>query len=103
MGDRGSGAWLGIAAPGIASSPVTVTFGVWTNLSTGKDIRIGGGPATIRQYVSAGLVDEIHLAVGTALLGRGEPLFTGLDLAKLGYRCAERACSDLATHLVLQR
>src|SRR5258708_7163681 len=54
-----------------------------------KDIKIGGGVATVRQYVSAGHVDEIHLAAVPVVLGQGEALFEGLDLAALGYRTVE--------------
>lgn len=68
-----------------------------------KDIRIGGGAATIRQYLGAGLVDEMHLAVSPVLLGSGEPLFRGLDLVALGYRVAEHVASEAATHLVVIR
>lgn len=52
-----------------------------------KDVRVGGGAATIRQYLQAKLIDEMHLAVSPVLLGQGEPLLAGLDLTKLGYRC----------------
>jgi dihydrofolate reductase len=69
----------------------------------GKDVRLGGGVATVRQYLAAGLVDELHLAISPVLLGRGENLFAGLDLAKLGYRCTERAASERALHVVLGR
>lgn len=69
----------------------------------GKDLRIGGGAATIRQYLRAGLVDEIHLAQSATLLGAGESLFTGLDLKSLGYRCVERVATAKATHIVLGR
>jgi dihydrofolate reductase len=69
----------------------------------GRDVRIGGGPATIRQYLAAGLVDELHLAVSPVLLGRGEPLLAGLDLVRLGYRCTEHAASSRALHVVLSR
>lgn len=69
----------------------------------GKDVRIGGGVATVRQYLGAGLIDEMHLAIAPALLGRGENLFTGLDLVGLGYRCTQRATSERATHVVLTR
>jgi dihydrofolate reductase len=69
----------------------------------GKDIRIGGGVATIRQYLQAGLIDELHLAVAPAVLGEGEALFAGIDLVKLGYKCTERAPTDLAMHVVLTR
>ncbi len=68
-----------------------------------KDIRLGGGVATIREYLAAGLVDEMHLAVSPVLLGRGEVLLTGVDLPTLGYRCAEFAASDKATHYVITR
>jgi dihydrofolate reductase len=68
-----------------------------------KDVRIGGGVATIRQYLQAGLIDEMHLAVAPALLGEGEALFAGIDLVKLGYKCTERAPTDLAMHVVLTR
>ena len=69
----------------------------------GKDVRVGGGAATIRQYLQAGLVDEMHLAISPVLLGRGEPLFTGLDLPKLGYRCSEHVPTANATHVVLSK
>ncbi|MBK8170655.1 MAG: dihydrofolate reductase [Sandaracinaceae bacterium] len=68
----------------------------------GKDVRIGGGVATVRQYLREGLVDEMHLAIAPALLGRGENLFAGLDLASLGYKCTEHVASENATHVVLR-
>ena len=68
----------------------------------GKDVRIGGGAATIRQYLAAGLVDELHLAISPVLLGRGEHLFAGIDTVGLGYRCAEHA-TDRAMHVVLAK
>jgi dihydrofolate reductase len=69
----------------------------------GKDIRLGGGVATIRQYITAQLVDEIHLVISPVLLGRGEHLLSGIDTVSLGYRCTEHASSDLATHVVLKK
>jgi dihydrofolate reductase len=69
----------------------------------GKDVRLGGGVATIRQYLEAGLVDELHLAVVPVLLGRGEALFHGLDLPRLGYQCREQVASPQATHMVLAK
>jgi dihydrofolate reductase len=69
----------------------------------GKDIRIGGGAATVRQYLRAGLVDEMHVAVSPTLLGRGEALFTGIDLPALGYRCTEHVATPGATHVVVTR
>ena len=69
----------------------------------GKDIRVGGGVATIRAYLTAGLIEELHIAIAPVLLGKGENLFGGIDLPSLGYRCSERTCSELATHVVLTR
>lgn len=69
----------------------------------GKDVGLGGGVATIRAYLRAGLVDELHLALSPVLLGSGESLFTGLDLLSLGYRCVERVPSSKTTHIVLTR
>ena len=69
----------------------------------GQDIRIGGGAATVRQYLQAALIDELHLAISPVLLGRGERLFEGVDLRALGYRCTRHAASEQATHLVLER
>jgi dihydrofolate reductase len=68
-----------------------------------RDIRIGGGAATIRHYLRAGLIDEMHLAVAPVLLGRGEPLFDGLDLDALGYRVAEFVAGEKATHAIVTR
>lgn len=68
-----------------------------------KDVRLGGGVATIRQYLQAGLIDEMHLAISPVLLGSGEHLLSGLDLLALGYRVAERVASEAATHVVLRR
>jgi dihydrofolate reductase len=69
----------------------------------GKDVRIGGGAATIRQYLQAGLLDEIHLAISPILLGQGESLFEGIDLPALGYRVKEHVSSGAAMHLVVGR
>jgi dihydrofolate reductase len=69
----------------------------------GKDVRIGGGANIIRQYLRAGLIDELHLAIAPILLGRGEPLFEGVDLRALGYKCIQSSASELATHHVLAR
>lgn len=69
----------------------------------GKDVRLGGGAATIRQYLRAGLIDELHVAQSPVLLGSGEPLFTGIDLLALGYQVTERVTTEHATHLVLTK
>jgi len=68
-----------------------------------KDVRIGGGVATVRQYVTAGLVDELHLVVRPILMGSGENLFAGIDMAELGYRCTEHVSTDLAMHVKLTK
>lgn len=68
-----------------------------------RDVRIGGGAATIRQYLGAGLIDELHLVISPVLLGEGEPLLDGIDLLKLGYEVAEHVPSEAATHVVLRR
>ena len=69
----------------------------------GKDIRLGGGVSTIRQYLEARLVDELHLALAPVLLGAGEHLFAGLDLRALGYECTAHVPSAAATHVTLTR
>jgi dihydrofolate reductase len=69
----------------------------------GRDVLLAGGGATIRQYLSARLVDEMHFVVSPILLGGGEPLFTGLDLPRLGYKVTEHVPSEKATHIVLSR
>ncbi|MDE1898923.1 MAG: dihydrofolate reductase family protein [Xanthomonadaceae bacterium] len=71
--------------------------------AAGLDVRLGGGVATVRQYLQAGLVDELHLALSPVLLGQGEALFAGLDLPALGYACTESIPGERATHLRLQR
>jgi dihydrofolate reductase len=69
----------------------------------GQDIRLGGGAATIRQYLMARLIDELHIAVSPILLGSGEHLFAGLDMPGLGYRCTSQVASEAAMHYVLTR
>ncbi len=71
--------------------------------ANGKDIRVGGGMATIRQYLQASLVDEMHLALGPALLGSGEPLLAGIDLRALGFERTEHVNTAHAMHVVLTR
>jgi len=68
-----------------------------------KDVRIGGGASTIRQYLQQRLIDELHLAMSPVLLGEGEPLLAGINMRALGYECAERAAGERATHVVLRR
>ena len=68
-----------------------------------KDIRVGGGVDTIRQYLRAELVDELHLVVSPVLLGSGEPLFSDLDLPALGLRVHEHVTSGAAMHVMMTR
>jgi dihydrofolate reductase len=71
--------------------------------ANGRDVRIGGGVATLRQYLQAGLVDEMHLAVSPVFLGSGEHLFAGLDLPRLGFQRSEHVPTERTTHVVLTR
>jgi len=68
-----------------------------------KDVKIGGGVSTVRQYLKAGLIDSLHIASVPVLLGQGESLFDGLDLHALGFSITERKTSEHATHLVLEK
>jgi dihydrofolate reductase len=69
----------------------------------GRDIQLMGGVSTIRQYLGAGLIDEMHFAIAPILLGAGEHLLAGIDTLKLGYRCIEHAATANATHVVLAK
>ena len=69
----------------------------------GKDVRIGGGVATIRQYLTAGLIDEIHLALSPLFLGEGEHLFNGLNLHALGFTSIKTVASEKATHVLIKK
>ena len=84
-----------------------VTNGIHAALDAAKkaagdrDVRIGGGVNTIRQFLQAGLVDEVHLALSPTLLGQGESLLSDIDLMALGFRCSEHVASPSAMHVVL--
>jgi dihydrofolate reductase len=86
-----------------------VTEGIGTALeraveaANGQDVRLGGGVATIRQYLRKGLIDEMHLAIAPVLLGSGENLLEGIDLPGLGYQRAEHVPSVNATHVVITK
>jgi dihydrofolate reductase len=69
----------------------------------GKDVRLGGGAATIRQYLQARLIDRMHLAISPVLLGSGEHLLGGMDLLALGYKTSEQVASDKAMHVVITK
>jgi dihydrofolate reductase len=69
----------------------------------GQDVRLGGGVATVRQFLQAGLVDELHLALRPVLLGAGEQLWSGIDLPALGYECVRSVAGERATHVFLRK
>lgn len=71
--------------------------------ANGKDVRIGGGVATIQQFLRARLIDDLHLVISPVLLGSGERLFAELDALELGYRCVEQVATEKATHVILRR
>src|SRR5688572_26947090 len=74
-----------------------------TAAAAGKDVQIGGGVGTIRQYLEAGLIDDLHVAIAPRLLGSGEHLMHGLDLTALGYECNTHVPTAGATHVVLTK
>jgi dihydrofolate reductase len=86
-----------------------ITEGIYVALeqaraaANGLDVRLGGGVATVRQYLHAGLIDELHLAIRPVLLGSGENLWQGLDLRALGYECARHVAGERALHVFLRR
>jgi dihydrofolate reductase len=69
----------------------------------GQDVRLGGGVSTIRQYLKAKLIDELHLAIAPILLGSGESLFSEIDMVSLGYKCTDHAATDNVTHVVIKK
>ena len=71
--------------------------------ANGQDVRVGGGVQTIREYLTAGLIDDLHLVISPVLLGSGESLLAGIDLTRLGYRCVRHVPGLRATHVVLAR
>jgi dihydrofolate reductase len=86
-----------------------VTDGIFSALerakeaANGLDVRVGGGVETVKQYLRAGLIDEMHIAISPILLGSGEHLFSGIDLRVLGYHCTEIVNSAKATHVILSK
>ncbi len=86
-----------------------VTYGIHAALeravdaANAADVRLGGGVATIRQYLRAGLIDELHLAMSPILLGAGECLLEGIDAPKLGYQCTEHVPTLTTTHFVIKK
>jgi dihydrofolate reductase len=86
-----------------------VTDGIHSALEKAKaaagdlDVRIGGGPATIREFLSTGLIDEMHIALRPLFLGRGEPLLAGLDLRQFGYRVDKMVPGERAAHMFIKK
>lgn len=86
-----------------------ITDGIYTALdrakeaATGLDVRLGGGVATIQQYLRARLIDELHIAITPIVLGSGEKLFSDINLLALGYQCVEHVATNKATHVVLKK
>jgi dihydrofolate reductase len=74
-----------------------------TAAAGGRDVRVGGGASTIRQYLCAGLIDELHLAIRPVLLGSGEHLLHGIDMPALGYECEKHVAGERATHVFLRK
>ena len=71
--------------------------------ANGRDVKIGGGAQTVRQYLRAGLIDELHFALSPVVIGQGEAMFAGIDLPALGYRVTEHQATEHAMHIVLSR
>jgi dihydrofolate reductase len=82
---------------------IEAALGLAREVARDKDVKIGGGVATVREYLRAGHIDELHLAVAPVMLGQGEALFEGIDLRALGYRVTEHVPTEKATHIVLAR
>src|SRR4029079_10442108 len=92
-----------------ATTFIFVTEGIEAALDQAKgaaeggDVKIGGGVETVRQYLRAGLINELHFALSPVVLGQGEAMLAGIDLPALGYRVTEHQATDHATHIVLSR
>jgi len=86
-----------------------VTEGIYAALEQataaagGRDIRLGGGVSTLRQYLRAGLIDELHLAIRPVLLGVGEHLLNDIDMRALGYESGKYIAGERATHVFLRK
>lgn len=74
-----------------------------TAAAAGGDVRLGGGAATIRQYLRAALIDELHLAISPVVLGAGESLLHGINVRELGYECVRSVAGERATHVYLRK
>jgi len=74
-----------------------------TAAANGRDVRLGGGAATVRQFLRARLIDDLHLPLRPVLMGSGEKLWDGIDMHALGYECANTIAGERATHLFLRK
>jgi dihydrofolate reductase len=72
-------------------------------VANGKDIRIGGGASTIRQFLQAGYINEMHLAFSPIFLGSGEHLFSGIDMSALGFKQVQKINGEKATHIIVTK
>jgi dihydrofolate reductase len=86
-----------------ATNGIEVALEEARKVADGKDIRIGGEVSTIRQFLEAGYIDEMHLAFAPIFLGSGEYLFAGINLPKLGFAVTQRICGEGSTHIVLRK
>jgi len=84
-------------------APIEDVLAMAFDAAGGKDVRLGGGAATVREYLRAGLVDEMHVPVVPVLLGSGERVFDGLENLPAGYECVEFAASPAVAHMRLAR
>ena len=109
MGGRGPTARAGRRLVPVFQPRSTVTGGIHEALDQARDaanemdVRIGGGPETIEQYLRTGLIDELHVTFSPVLLGGGERLFGGIDVRALGYECVRFVASEKVTHVPLRR
>ena len=71
--------------------------------ANGKDVRLGGGVSTVRQYLNAKLIDEMHIAISPVVLGSGENLFANINLIQLGYKCVKHVPTENAMHLFIEK
>ena len=85
------------------SGDIHAALDIAKKAAKGLDVRVGGGVATIKQYLQARLVDDLHLAISPVVLGSGERLFSDINLRLLGYHCVEHISTEAATHVVFRR
>lgn len=85
------------------NDPIETVLARAKSVAEGRDVRIGGGVSTVRQYLRAGLIDEMHVAIAPVFLGSGEHLFADIDVLALGYAITEHVTSEAATHVVLTK